>query len=59
VLREVIACYLLPCSLAGKYEGPYNVLRWALKALGDDAGAAAAGEQEQKALAARKAPGSR
>jgi hypothetical protein len=45
--------------LPGKYEGPYDVLHWALKALGDDAGAAAAKEEEQKALAARNAPGAK
>ncbi|KAF6253721.1 hypothetical protein COO60DRAFT_1703697 [Scenedesmus sp. NREL 46B-D3] len=43
----------------GKYEGPYDVLKWALKALGDEAGAAAAEVKEQKALAARKALGAK
>jgi hypothetical protein len=51
--------HLAPHLHPGKYEGPYDVLHWALKALGDDAGAAAAKEEEQKALAARNAPGAR
>jgi hypothetical protein len=51
--------HLPPHLLSGKYEGPYDVLHWALKALGDEAGAAAAQQEEQKALAARNAPGAK
>jgi hypothetical protein len=57
-----LPCCLTCCLLhfmSGKYEGPYDVLKWALKALGDEAGAAAAEHEQQQALAARNAPGAR
>ncbi|WIA33996.1 hypothetical protein OEZ86_012381 [Tetradesmus obliquus] len=41
----------------GKYEGPYDVLKWALRALGDEPGAAAAEVEEAAALAARNSAG--
>lgn len=47
----------VPHYLPGKYEGPYDVLKWALRALGDEPGAAAAEVEEAAALAARNSAG--
>ena len=44
--------FRLPTAL---YEGPYDVLRWAHKALGNTAAAAAAGHEFERARKSREA----